>query len=585
MYARRESDARSDVDLLCLAKGGDSAALDVLMARHVEALLRYCRTLTPNSHDAEDLCQEAMTRAIDRLHSLESGEAFRTWLFRVARNLAVDWSRRGQRLQPMPDGDGASFPSPESGPHERVETSEEHEMVAQALQTLKQRHRDVLLLREVEGLSYADIARRLNVSQSAVETLLFRARRRLREQYGKAVFVPSTFLVPIRAALLRGAAPLVGGPPAAAKIAVIAAVAGAATLTVANQAAVHQARTGQRVAPVALPRHIAAALPSANGANGSRLTAGEARLAPTFRATLYHTGRQHDSRTQLGLALAVPVPSTPHRGDPSPRPLIRAPTAAHVRAVRQPAATEPRAAKRADQRRLPAPLGAVRGQRAHRFVPVSRPAPTALPVAAALAPVDVPSSGHHPAQHQTWTGRARVTRPPGSAYNTNSGAVPRHVHAPRTAPEPSRVFRHHGVAGGPVASGAPALGRSNHLGAIEPGADRHATNSRRGRVSRETRVGPIQITISPSVRQVPVTPRLTATAAPSSIPPTIDPSANTPAASGHDPAGAMARQSGGVNGQPQVRAAGQSGTPATTNLPGQATPPTPDPGHDRIKKP
>ena len=169
MYARRESDARSDVDLLCLAKGGDSAALDALMARHVEALLRYCRTLTPNSHDAEDLCQEAMTRAIDRLHSLESGEAFRTWLFRVARNLAVDWSRRGQRLQPMPDGDGASFPSPESGPHERVETSEEHEMVAQALQTLKQRHRDVLLLREVEGLSYADIARRLNVSQSAVE--------------------------------------------------------------------------------------------------------------------------------------------------------------------------------------------------------------------------------------------------------------------------------------------------------------------------------------------------------------------------------------------------------------------------------
>jgi RNA polymerase sigma factor (sigma-70 family) len=63
---------------------------------------------------------------------------------------------------------------------------EEHQTVAQALSRLAQRHKEVLLLREVEGLSYGDIGQRLNVSHSAVETLLFRARRRLREEYRQA---------------------------------------------------------------------------------------------------------------------------------------------------------------------------------------------------------------------------------------------------------------------------------------------------------------------------------------------------------------------------------------------------------------
>jgi RNA polymerase sigma factor (sigma-70 family) len=177
----------ADADLVHRVKRGDDEALAVLLRRYMDDLYRFCCHLVSNRQDAEDICQESLTRAIDRVDTLERGSAFRSWLFRIARNLSVDVFRRRRRTCTLLEEEEATPPPLRvEGPQESVEAGEEHQTVAQALSRLVQRHKEVLLLREVEGLSYGAIGQRLNVSHSAVETLLFRARRRLREEYRQA---------------------------------------------------------------------------------------------------------------------------------------------------------------------------------------------------------------------------------------------------------------------------------------------------------------------------------------------------------------------------------------------------------------
>lgn len=231
MYARvvaEELEELSDASLIRRFKLGDQEALGVLLRRHSDSLYRFCLYLVTNREDAEDVYQETLARAISRVDTLETGTAFRSWLFRIARNLSVDAFRNRKRTLPLLDEDVAPIPTQEDGPEERVEVVEEHRTVAEALSQLAQSHQRVLVLREVEGLSYAAIAQELDVSQSAVETLLFRARRRLREEYSKRAATISGLAVmsSVRELATKVAGPLLAGPPVATKVAVGAAVVG-----------------------------------------------------------------------------------------------------------------------------------------------------------------------------------------------------------------------------------------------------------------------------------------------------------------------------------------------------------------------
>src|SRR5205807_542255 len=133
-------------------------------------------------------------------------------------------------------------------PHDRIETVEEHQTVAEALGKLTQNHQRVLLLREVNGLSYAAIAQEMQVSQSAVETLLFRARRRLREEYSKSAVPVVAFLNGVRDLATRLAGPIASGP-IVAKLAVTTALVGTGAATTGQIAplgmqAIHHAAVG-----------------------------------------------------------------------------------------------------------------------------------------------------------------------------------------------------------------------------------------------------------------------------------------------------------------------------------------------------
>lgn len=225
-------DPLSDAELLHRYKFGEDPALEVLMDRHSEGLYRFCCHLVNNREDAEDICQEAIARAITRVDSLQNGSSFKSWLYSIARNLAMDSFRGRKRTCAMPDDEDGPTMLYEDNPQDRIEISEEHQTVAEALGKLAKSHQQVLMMREVQGMSYAAIATQLDVSQSAVETLLFRARRRLREEYGKRIAVPAvTITTGLRGLLARLASPMAGAP-LAAKLAAGGLLLGATAVTV-----------------------------------------------------------------------------------------------------------------------------------------------------------------------------------------------------------------------------------------------------------------------------------------------------------------------------------------------------------------
>lgn len=292
----------ADGELIRLVKRGDDNALGVLLRRHHEALYRFCLHLTSNHDDAEDVSQESMARAITRLDTLQTGSAFRGWLFSIARNLSIDSHRRRRRLVPLPDEEIGPLPLPlhDYSPYERLETNEEYQTVAQALSKLKKNHQTVLMLREVEGLSYAEIARRLDLSESAVETLLFRARRRLREEYSRSAFpIPAlAFLGGLRTLAGRLASPF-SGAPLAAKVAAGALVIGGAAIGTPHLIPVlHDAASGIGglvAAPTALSPHASVSRPSHTGIT----TPGGNSTRPAHGSTSHRAG-SHTSASRVG---------------------------------------------------------------------------------------------------------------------------------------------------------------------------------------------------------------------------------------------------------------------------------------------
>ena len=180
-----------DQQLVDAFRGGDVAAFEELYRRPHPLVLRRLTRLCGNAAIAEELAQETFLRAAQRIGV--SGELhFRAWVLRIGTNIGID-HLRALRRAPAVSLDDMVKVTPAAGTPAVVDTEASFEMretarfVASVLERLNPRHRQVLLLREIEGLDYRSIADRLGVSCSAIETLLFRARGRFRDEYAKAI--------------------------------------------------------------------------------------------------------------------------------------------------------------------------------------------------------------------------------------------------------------------------------------------------------------------------------------------------------------------------------------------------------------
>lgn len=187
----RVTDGPSDVELVHAYRAGDIHAFEELHRRYVGSIYRLVRRKLGDGLLAEDIAQETFFKALRMLDRVDDSFNFGGWVHTVARNLCFDELRRRQRDQRVDesaDDDGellANLPSTSRSfdPVEVQESNELRRQVWTVSQRLPEKYRLVLTLRELQGLSYRRIAMILKMSESAVETLLYRARLRFKEEF------------------------------------------------------------------------------------------------------------------------------------------------------------------------------------------------------------------------------------------------------------------------------------------------------------------------------------------------------------------------------------------------------------------
>jgi RNA polymerase sigma-70 factor (ECF subfamily) len=159
------------------AAAGDIAAFEELVKRHREVVHRVARRVVGAS-EAEDVTQDSFLRAFHRLRSYRHDAPFRSWLLRITHNSALDHlaRRAPEPVDPAGIEMEQAADSPRA-PAERLEIRERIERLERKLQALTVTHRTVLVLRDVEGLSYEEIARMTDWPLGSVKGRLHRARR------------------------------------------------------------------------------------------------------------------------------------------------------------------------------------------------------------------------------------------------------------------------------------------------------------------------------------------------------------------------------------------------------------------------
>jgi RNA polymerase sigma-70 factor, ECF subfamily len=173
--------APSDILLVERASGGDVGAFEVLVRRYQLPIIRLCVGMLGDRHAAEDAAQDVFFSVWRSMGRFRRDAQFSTWLYRIATNQCLrDIRRRPAQTAQLPE----DLPATEGSPHRELEAAEGHATVSAAVGRLSGEQRAALLLREVEGLSYDQIAEVLGVSMAAVKSRIYRARTDLARDLG-----------------------------------------------------------------------------------------------------------------------------------------------------------------------------------------------------------------------------------------------------------------------------------------------------------------------------------------------------------------------------------------------------------------
>jgi RNA polymerase sigma-70 factor (ECF subfamily) len=177
-----------DARLILRCREGDSAAFNELVIKYRNKVYATIYNLVRNEQDAWDISQEAFLKAWRNLERFRGQSSFFTWLFRIATNVAIDWLRRKQiesgvefdetlgiQIEPA----STTTPKAEPLPSRQLDAAEIRARIDAAIAQLSVEHRAVILLREVEGLQYEEIAEATGASVGTVMSRIFYARKKL----------------------------------------------------------------------------------------------------------------------------------------------------------------------------------------------------------------------------------------------------------------------------------------------------------------------------------------------------------------------------------------------------------------------
>jgi RNA polymerase sigma-70 factor, ECF subfamily len=179
-----ENSRDSDVEIIQQVLAGNTALFELLMRRYNERIYRAARSIVRDEQEAEDVMQQAYVNAFTHLRQFNGSAQFSTWLTRIAINEALARVRRRGRYEALDDDLSNVEPfmptNPVQNPERQAFVGELRGLLEWAIDTLPDGMREVFVLRDVEGLSTAEVAESLEVSEDVVKTRLSRGRAALR---------------------------------------------------------------------------------------------------------------------------------------------------------------------------------------------------------------------------------------------------------------------------------------------------------------------------------------------------------------------------------------------------------------------
>ncbi|HKQ61705.1 MAG TPA: sigma-70 family RNA polymerase sigma factor [Candidatus Polarisedimenticolaceae bacterium] len=186
----------SDEDLLIAVQAGDTDSLSVLVSRWERPLYRFVYRLLLRREDARDVCQETFLRILRKADRFERGSRFSTWMYQIALNLCRDQIRRRKRWSlvlsdaPPPESvaQGLALGPDVDDPSRATERREASAALLQALDQIPPEQREVLVLKEFEGLKFREIAELLRCPESTVKSRMYYGLNGLRQALTKQGF-------------------------------------------------------------------------------------------------------------------------------------------------------------------------------------------------------------------------------------------------------------------------------------------------------------------------------------------------------------------------------------------------------------
>jgi len=195
--AERKEEAQVDLELVRRCQSGDDAAFEQLVVRYQRKVYTIALGVVRAPDDAMDISQEAFIKVHRYIENFQGSSSFYTWLYRIVVNLCIDHLRRKNRFISIEidertmdkanlDGEGLLLSSSlGSNPGKSMGRKELMEQIQRAVDCLPSYHKAVILMREVEGMSYAEMAKAMRVSKGTIMSRLHHARQKMQRALGE----------------------------------------------------------------------------------------------------------------------------------------------------------------------------------------------------------------------------------------------------------------------------------------------------------------------------------------------------------------------------------------------------------------